>query len=92
VALFWEKNMKSIEDKIKEQEDRKKFLGSIFKDAVSDMQKPKRKSTKKQVKESRDELINEILAKMVDKKRSIPKEWERGFLSAMSVIEGFKSE
>lgn len=84
--------MKSIEDKIKEQEDRKKFLGSIFKDAVSDMQKPKRKSTKKQVKESRDELINEILAKMVDKKRSIPKEWERGFLSAMSVIEGFKSE
>ena len=84
--------MKSIEDKIKEQEDRKKFLGSIFKDAVRDMQKPKRKSTKKQVKESRDELINEILAKMVDKKRSIPKEWERGFLSAMSVIEGFKSE
>lgn len=84
--------MQSIEDKIKAQEDRKKFLGSIFKDAVSDMQKPKRKSTKKQIKESREELLNEILAKMVDKKRSIPKEWERGFLSAMSVVEMMKDE
>lgn len=82
----------NIEDKIKAQEDRKKFLGSILKDAVSDMQKPKRKSTKKQIKESKEELLNEILAKMVDKKRSIPKEWERGFLSAMSVIEMMKDE
>lgn len=82
----------NIEDKIKEQENRKKFLGSLLKTAVSDMQKPKRKSTKKQVKESRDELINEILAKMVDKKRSIPKEWERGFLSAMSVVEMMRDE
>ena len=82
----------NIEDKIKAQEDRKKFLGSILKDAVSDMQKPKRKSTKKQIKESKEELLNEILAKMVDKKRSIPKEWERGFLSAMSVIEMVKDE
>ena len=84
--------MQSIEDKIKAQEDRKKFLGLIFKDAVSDMQKPKRKSTKKQIKESKEELLNEILAKMVDKKRSIPKEWEKGFLSAMSVIEMMKDE
>lgn len=82
----------NIEDKIKEQESRKKFLGTLLKNAVSDMQKPKRKSTKKQVKESRDELINEILAKMVDKKRSIPKEWERGFLSAMSVVEMMRDE
>ena len=84
--------MQSLEDKIKDQENRKKFLGSLLKTAVSDMQKPKHKSTKKQVKESRDELINEILAKMVDKKRSIPKEWERGFLSAMSVVEMMKDE
>lgn len=82
----------NIEDKIKEQESRKKFLGSLLKTAVGDMQKPKRKNTKKQVKESRDELINEILAKMVDKKRSIPKEWERGFLSAMSVVEMMRDE
>lgn len=84
--------MQSLEDKIKDQENRKKFLGSLLKTSVSDMQKPKRKSTKKQVKESRDDLINEILAKMVDKKRSIPKEWERGFLSAMSVVEMIKDE
>jgi len=82
----------NIDDKIKDQENRKKFLGSLLKTTVSDMQKPKRKSTKKQVKESRDDLINEILAKMVDKKRSIPKEWERGFLSAMSVVEMMKDE
>ena len=82
----------NIEDKIKEQESRKNFLGSLLKSAVSDMQKPKRKSTKKQIKESKDELLNEILAKMVDKKRSIPKEWERGFLSAMSVIEMMRDE
>ncbi|MED6004936.1 MULTISPECIES: hypothetical protein [Enterobacteriaceae] len=84
--------MRSIEDKIKEQEDRKKFFGSILKDAVSDMQKPKRKSTNRQIRESREVLINDILAELRDKKRSIPKEWERGFLSAMSVVEGFKSE
>lgn len=80
----------NIEDKIKEQEDRKKFLGSIFKDAVSDMQKPKRKSTNSRIKESREVLINDILAELRNKKRSIPKEWERGFLSAMSVVDGFK--
>ncbi len=82
----------NIEDKIKEQESRKNFLGSLLKSAVSDMQKPKRKSTKKQIKESKDELLNEILAKMVDKKRSIPKEWEKGFLSAMSVVEMMRDE
>ena len=82
----------NIEDKIKEQESRKNFLGSLLKSAVSDMQKPKSKSTKKQIKESKDELLNEILAKMVDKKRSIPKEWEKGFLSAMSVIEMMRDE
>ncbi|WOZ15011.1 hypothetical protein GNVKYODX_CDS34 [Acinetobacter phage vB_AbaM_AB3P2] len=82
--------MKSIEDKIKDQEDRKKFLGSILKSAVSDMQKPKRKTTKKQIKESRDLLLDEILSELRDKKRSIPKDWGKGFMSAMSVIEGFK--
>ena len=82
----------NIEDKIKEQESRKNFLGSLLKSAVSDMQKPKRKSTKEQIKESKDELLNEILAKMVDKKRSIPKDWEKGFLSAMSVVEMMRDE
>lgn len=82
----------NIQDKIKEQENRKKFLGSLLKTAADDMQKPKQKSTKKQVKESRDNLINEILARMVDKKRAIPKDWEKGFLSAMSVVEMMRDE
>lgn len=82
--------MDNLNDKIKDQENRKKFLGSLLKSAVSDMQKPKRKTVKKQINESRDCLLNEILSELRDKKRSIPKEWEKGFMSAMSVIEGFK--
>ena len=52
--------------------------------------KAKRKSAKQQVAEAKADLINEILADMRDKKRSIPKEWERGFMAAMSVVEGKK--
>lgn len=48
----------------------------------------KRKTGRQHAKEARDELLNEILAEMRDKKRSIPKDWERGFMSAMSVVEG----
>lgn len=78
-----------IESKIKDQEEKRKFLGSLLKVAVSDMQKPKKKTTKKQVEEAKKQLVNEIMSELRDKKRSIPKEWERGFLSAMSVVEGF---
>lgn len=49
--------------------------------------KVKRKSAKQQVAEAKADLINEILADMRDKKRSIPKEWERGFMAAMTVVE-----
>ena len=49
--------------------------------------KPKRVSAKEQVKQAREALLNEILSEMRDKKRTIPKEWERGFMSAMSVVE-----
>lgn len=52
--------------------------------------KAKRKSAKQHVAEAKADLINEILADMRDKKRSIPKEWERGFMAAMSVVEGKK--
>lgn len=52
--------------------------------------KAKRKSAKQQVAEAKADLISEILADMRDKKRSIPKEWERGFMAAMSVVEGKK--
>jgi hypothetical protein len=49
--------------------------------------KAKRKSAKQQVAEARKELLKEIRAAMIDKKRTIPKEWERGFMAAVSVIE-----
>ena len=49
--------------------------------------KPKRKSAKQQVADAKAELLAEILADMRDKKRSIPKEWERGFMAAMTVVE-----
>lgn len=49
--------------------------------------KVKRVSAKQQVKDARQQLLNEILSEMRDKKRTIPKEWERGFMSAMSVVE-----
>lgn len=52
--------------------------------------KTKRKSAKQRVAEAKTNLINEILAEMRDKKRGIPKEWERGFMSALSVVEGKK--
>lgn len=52
--------------------------------------KARRKSAKQQAAEAKADLINEILAEMRDKKRSIPKKWERGFMSAMSVVEGKK--
>lgn len=50
-------------------------------------QKVKRKSAKQQVAEARKELLKEIRAAMIDKKRTIPKEWERGFMAAVSAIE-----
>ena len=40
--------------------------------------KQKRKSAKQQVAEAKANLLDEILAEMRDKKRSIPKEWGAG--------------
>lgn len=56
------------------------------------VEKPKRKSTRKQVRDAEKALLNKILAEMRNKKRSIPKEWERGFNSAMSAVEMFRDE
>lgn len=52
--------------------------------------KIKRKSAKQQVTEARAELLAEIRSAMVDKKRCIPQEWERGFMAAVSALEAFK--
>jgi len=76
---------------INAQEERKMFLGSLLKVAVEDMKKPKRKTAKQQVKEAREKLIQEILAELRNHRRNIPAEWERGFNSAISVVDNFKN-
>ena len=47
---------------------------SIFK-----IDKPKRKSANRKVKEAKAELIKLIMSDLRDGKRKIPKDWERGF-------------
>lgn len=54
------------------------------------IEKPKRKTSRKQVKEAQSEQIEIILIALRDKKRSIPKKWVDGFNSAISLIEGMK--
>ena len=49
--------------------------------------KRRRKSAAQQVKEERQKVIDELRSAMIEKKRTIPAEWEKGFLSAMSCIE-----
>ena len=54
------------------------------------IEKPRRKTAKQQVREAQAEQLETILAALRDKKRSIPKEWVNGFNSAISLIEGMK--
>lgn len=56
------------------------------------VEKPKRKSARQQVRDAEKVLLDKILSELRNKKRSIPKEWERGFNSAMSVVEMLKDE
>lgn len=56
------------------------------------IEKPKRKSARQQVMDAEKALLDKILSELRNKKRSIPKEWERGFNSAMSAVELFKDE
>ena len=44
---------------------------------------------KKQVKIAKQQLLFDLRKKMINKKRGIPKEWERGFMAAVSVIEQY---
>lgn len=49
--------------------------------------KKTKKSARQQVAESRYEMKNAVMSALRDKRRSIPKEWERGFFSAMAIVE-----
>ena len=50
-------------------------------------QRKKRKTTKQQVKDAEKALLARILVELRDGKRSIPKDWERGYFAAMSTVE-----
>lgn len=52
--------------------------------------KPKRRTARQQVKDAQAEQIEIILIALRDKKRSLPREWVNGFNSAISLIEGMK--
>lgn len=48
---------------------------------------PKRKSAKQQVKECRITTINEAIDKLKDEMRAKPKDWARGYNSAITQLE-----
>ena len=54
------------------------------------IEKPKRKTAKQQVREAQAEQLETILIALRDKKRSIQKDWVNGFNSTISLIEGMK--
>ena len=60
--------------------------------SLRDIKKTQRKSARQQVREERERVLNELRAIMIAKKRTIPKEWERGFMSAVSALEIYKME
>lgn len=79
--------MNDLQNKISEQESRKKLLGSLLKGVVMDMnKKPKRKTTKKQVSDAKKEALDAVLCALRDHKRNIPNEWVNGFNSAISIV------
>ena len=52
--------------------------------------KPKRKSAKQQVREAEEELLDDILRHLRDKKWDLPKQYELGLQSAISRVEEIK--
>ena len=78
--------MNDLQNKISEQESRKKFLSSLLKEAVLDVKKTKRKTTKKQVSDAKKEALDAVLCALRDHKRNIPNEWVNGFNSAISIV------
>lgn len=55
--------------------------------------KPKPRQTRKSVrqhkKDERDKVIKEIIGALIENKRSIPKEWHRAYMNAVTVVETY---
>lgn len=52
--------------------------------------KRKRTNWKKELKKERDRTINEVITKLKDEMRGKPKEWHRGYYSAITTLELMK--
>lgn len=78
--------MNDLQNRINEQENRKKFLSSLLKEAVLDVKKQKRKTTRRQVVDAKKEALDAVLCALRDHKRNIPNEWVNGFNSAISIV------
>ena len=52
--------------------------------------KQRRKTAKQQSREAREQALSDALAAMRDARRSIPKEWLKGFDAAMSTVGKIK--
>lgn len=49
--------------------------------------KKAKKPARQQVAEARSEIKSSVMVALREKRRSIPKEWERGFFAAMAIVE-----
>ncbi len=60
--------------------------------ALREIKKPKRKSARQQVRECRENTINEAIQLMKNELRTKPKEWQRAYFSAITHLENMRDE
>ena len=76
----------SIKDDIARQEQRKKGLKSIGMSGIKTQPKM-RISTKQRIEQAEKAQLKKILQALHDGKRTLPKEWERGYNAAVTAVE-----
>ena len=76
----------SIKDDIARQEQRKKGLKSIGTNGIKTQPKM-RISTKQRIEQAEKAQLKKILQALHDGKRTLPKEWERGYNAAVTAVE-----
>jgi len=59
------------------------YIPKVFRE----LKKPKRKSARQQVRECRENTINEAIQLMKSELRTKPKEWHRAYFSAITHLE-----
>lgn len=74
----------NIKEDIARQEKRKKDLSNVFKNKTA----PKmRISTKERIEQAEKAQLQKILQALHDGKRTLPKDWERGYNAAVTAVE-----